>query len=154
LISDKAERIIRYQGAIMQGSRVLLIKHQENHGGRSYWVIPGGGLENGESEEECVMREMREETNLEVKVERLLLDEPVDFGRMYKRRKTYLCTPVSGIAAPGYEPEHENSGIYQITEVGWFDLTDRRTWGKEIWEDQITKKLMLALQKVLGYQKI
>ena len=55
-------RHTRYQAAIMIGSQILLIRHEEHNHGRTYWLLPGGGREDGESEEECVIREMREET--------------------------------------------------------------------------------------------
>lgn len=69
-------RHTRYQGFILQDDHVLLIRHEQHATGRGYWVIPGGGREEGETEEECVVREMLEETNLHVRVERLLFDEP------------------------------------------------------------------------------
>ena len=55
-----------YQAAIIQDDHVLLIKILEHRSGREYWVLPGGGREAGESEEECVRREMKEETGLEL----------------------------------------------------------------------------------------
>src|SRR3712207_4455567 len=102
-----ARRIIRYQGAILQNDHILLIRYREQISGRSYWLIPGGGIEADETEEACVEREMREETCLEVAVERLILDEPARPGGIYQRRKTYLCKVVSGDARPGREPELE-----------------------------------------------
>ncbi len=32
--------------------------------GREYWVFPGGGIEEGETPKEAVIREVKEETNL------------------------------------------------------------------------------------------
>ena len=52
-------RAIRYQGVVIRDNHILLLKHQE-HAGRYYWVIPGGGREVGETEEACVQREMLE----------------------------------------------------------------------------------------------
>jgi ADP-ribose pyrophosphatase YjhB (NUDIX family) len=69
-------RTIRYQGAIQLSDHLLLIKHREHADGRTYWLLPGGGRENGETEEACFIREIGEETHLDVAVERLLLDEP------------------------------------------------------------------------------
>ncbi len=69
------QRRIRYQGAIVREDHILLIKHRHHADGRDYWLIPGGGIEDGETEEQCVQREMREETNLEVVVERLVLEQ-------------------------------------------------------------------------------
>ena len=79
-------RVIRYQGAIVRNDHILLIQHTEHASGRSYWLIPGGGIEADETEEACVQREMHEETCLEVQVQRLLLDELAQPGGVYQRR--------------------------------------------------------------------
>lgn len=67
-------------------------------------MFPGGGIEHGESAETCVRREMREETHLDVAVERLLFDDVIPQPDFYQRRRTYLCRIVSGDAQPGHEP--------------------------------------------------
>jgi 8-oxo-dGTP diphosphatase len=130
---------------------MLLIMHRSNHNGRSYWVIPGGGIEAGESEEQCVQREMLEETNLEVRIERLLVDEPGHPDGVYKRRKTYLCRIISGEASPGFEPEPEAAADYSIVEVRWFDLRDTSGWGKLLERDPYTYPQMVSLREELGY---
>ena len=145
------KRDIRYQGAIIKDDHMLLIRHREHVGGRSYWVIPGGGREPGESEEECVRREMREETSLDVAVERLLLDEVGIPGGVYKYRKTYLCRIIGGTAAPGFEPEPEASSNYAIVEVRWFDLTDPSSWGEDMKEDPFTYPMVRRICAALGY---
>jgi ADP-ribose pyrophosphatase YjhB (NUDIX family) len=145
-------RHTRYQGAIIADDRILLIRHCERSSGRSYWTIPGGGREPGETEEECVVREMREETNLEVRVESLLLDLPEPAGsRPYRRRRTYVCRVVSGEAAPGYEPEDEAAARYAIVEVAWFDLRSEESWGELVTGDRITYPLLVAVRHALGY---
>jgi 8-oxo-dGTP pyrophosphatase MutT (NUDIX family) len=144
-------RHTRYQGFIIQDHKVLLIKHQSRTSDLSYWVVPGGGIEDSESEEECVIREMKEETHLEVKIDRLLLDEPSPPGGVYRWRKSYLCHPVSGVARPGYEPEPEAAADYAISEVRWLDLSDESGWGEKIKGDPYTYPMLVALRKALGY---
>ena len=144
-------RTTRYQGAIIRDHHILLITHREHSTGRTYWLIPGGGIEPGESEEDCVIREMREETSLEVRVERLLLDEQGGEGRMYRFYKTYLCTPLSGEAAPGYEPEPEAAANYSISSVDWFDLRQPLAWGHAVISDTITYPQLLRIRAALGY---
>jgi 8-oxo-dGTP pyrophosphatase MutT (NUDIX family) len=102
-------------------------------------------------EEACVVREMREETNLEVEVVKLLIDEPTLPGDPYKRSKTYLCIPVGGEAAPGYEPEIEASSEYAIREVKWFDLRDPGGWGTKLEEDPFTYPTVQKIRQILGY---
>jgi 8-oxo-dGTP diphosphatase len=100
-------RHTRYQGAIIHNDAILLIRHEHPASDRTYWVFPGGGKEDGETEEECIAREMKEETNLIISVERLILDEPEHPDGIYKRRKTFLCRPIEGRPKPGFEPELE-----------------------------------------------
>ena len=44
-----APRKTRYQAAILRGDQILMIRHREHADGRTYWVLPGGGIEAGES---------------------------------------------------------------------------------------------------------
>ena len=48
---------------IIQNGRILLT-HELNSG---WWLLPGGGMEEGETPEECVIREVLEETGLIVR---------------------------------------------------------------------------------------
>ena len=50
--------------------RILLVKHVPRKGAfwGGKWMVPGGGLELGETLEEGVAREVEEETNLKVEV--------------------------------------------------------------------------------------
>jgi 8-oxo-dGTP diphosphatase len=145
-------RHTRYQGAIVRGDEILLIRHVE-HGvnGRSYWLLPGGGIEDGETEEECVIREMWEETKLVVQVDRPWVGDRAEAGSVYQYRNTYLCRIVSGEASPGYEPEEDASSVYAIAEVGWFDLRQPETWPVEIIEDRITFPVVQRIRVALGY---
>lgn len=145
------KRDIRYQGAILRGACILLLQHRELVERRSYWILPGGGREAGETEEQCVIREMREETGLEVKVDRFLMDEAVQHEGVYERHKTYLCTILSGEAQPGYEPEPEVAARYAIAAVSWFDLSDETSWGEQVISDRFTYPEMKKIQAMLGY---
>ena len=142
-------RVVRYQAAIIRDGRILLLRWRPATG-RDYWVIPGGGRDEGESEEECVIREAKEETRLDVAVERLLLDESASPGDTYRRLKTYLCIPLAGEAGPGYEPEPEASNEGEFAEVAWFDLRNEATWAEKLITDQITYPLMQRIRAALG----
>ena len=56
--------------AIVHNNKILLIKRiKEPYTG--YWSMPGGKLEFGETIEECAVRELKEETNIDSEFERL-----------------------------------------------------------------------------------
>ncbi|MFC2015231.1 NUDIX domain-containing protein [Chloroflexota bacterium] len=144
-------RDIRYQGAIVRDNHILLIRHRENESGRSYWVLPGGGIETGETEEACVIREMKEETNLYVRIVSLLLDELSFPEDNYRVRKTYHCEPILGEASPGFEPEPEVASWYSIVEVKWFNLQDETGWDPELISDPYSYPQVQRVRKKLGY---
>jgi 8-oxo-dGTP pyrophosphatase MutT (NUDIX family) len=144
-------RHTRYQGFIIKDHKILLIQHSQHSTGQSYWVIPGGGLDGSETEEECVIREMKEETNLDVKIERLVFDEPAHPGGVYKWRKSFICTPIAGEASPGYEPEPETATDYSISAVKWFDLRTDNEWDDEVKVNPFTYPQLMKLRKLLGY---
>ena len=57
---------IRVGSIIINDNKILLIAHKKD--GEIYWLIPGGGVDFGESLEDALKREMMEELNIKVKV--------------------------------------------------------------------------------------
>src|SRR5437667_2373000 len=53
---------------VFDGEHVLLAHRRDI----DWWNLPGGGMEEGETVDEAMVREVREETGLEVKVEQLV----------------------------------------------------------------------------------
>lgn len=62
---------IRSAVLLLEDGRVLLVRHEKE--GRSYWLLPGGGVEFGEAAPEAARRETLEETGLEVEIGALVL---------------------------------------------------------------------------------
>ncbi len=55
---------VRVGVLLVRDGQVLLVQHRRD--GNEYWLLPGGGLEWGESIQECAERECKEELGLEV----------------------------------------------------------------------------------------
>lgn len=88
---------MRAQVVLLREDRILLARH--DCPSRHYWVLPGGAIEEGETSEQAAVREVREETCLEVRVERLLfVDRPREAPgiRITSPRYTYLGTIIGG----------------------------------------------------------
>jgi 8-oxo-dGTP diphosphatase len=79
------------QAVIVDAGRVLLSVRADLHG----WELPGGNPEPGESDEQSLRREVREETGLEVAVERHVGDY-CRTGFLPHEARVFLCRPVSG----------------------------------------------------------
>lgn len=104
------------------GDKVLLTRRADN----GQWVLPGGGLELGESLAEACAREVLEETGLTVRVVRLLgvysnpdmLLTYASGGRFQLVAHNFLVEHVAG--EPGTSDEVTAWGWYGPTE--WNDL--------------------------------
>jgi 8-oxo-dGTP diphosphatase len=98
--------------------RILLVK--QAHEGREFWLLPGGGVENGETSKEAAKREILEETGLEVKIGKLIWHiEEVSENRGMRFVNFFLAEIVGGKLELGQDPEFDNYGQV-LREVGFF----------------------------------
>lgn len=99
------QRIKRKPGKVIPTTRVsvivvaddsiLLVRHRK--GNRQYWVLPGGRLEYGETFQECAVRELQEETGLDVAVDNLIfLSEAIAPDRSRHIVNVYMTAHVTG----------------------------------------------------------
>ena len=61
---------VRVAGILIEDDEILLIEHLKKD--KRYWLVPGGGVDWGESTAEALIREYKEETNLDISVEKFL----------------------------------------------------------------------------------
>ena len=75
----EAQFWVGVHGAIANRARILVLRRAERMSYKpGLWDLPGGHLALGESFENCLLREIKEETGLEVSVERLLGIHKID----------------------------------------------------------------------------
>lgn len=108
---------VRVSAIIIKNNKILLIHRKKN--GEEYWVFPGGGVEDFETREEGLIREVKEETNLEV------IEFNLEFMTYNEASKSdqpfYLCTVSDGTLEIVGEEKEKNSpeNWYQLE---WVDL--------------------------------
>jgi 8-oxo-dGTP pyrophosphatase MutT (NUDIX family) len=107
-----------------QKTEVLLVKRTSPRA----WELPGGYVELRETTEQAVVREVREETGLDVQIERLL-GWYVRTGFRPHRSPVYVCRPVSG--GVRRSAEAVDIGYFQVERlpVGLFP------WYREVVRD-------------------
>jgi 8-oxo-dGTP diphosphatase len=97
--------------------KILLVRHRK--GSRHYWVLPGGRLEYGETFHECAIRELKEETGLEVAVERFLfISEAIAPDRTRHIVNIFVQAKVTGgVMKVGNEPVLAGVDFIDLTEL-------------------------------------
>ena len=92
---------------------ILLVQHRKSN--RYYWVLPGGRIEYGEDFAACAVRELKEETNLDIRFEKVVfLSEAIAPDRSRHIINIYATGKVLGgelrvgaesiLADVGYKP--------------------------------------------------
>ncbi|NJC40148.1 ADP-ribose pyrophosphatase YjhB (NUDIX family) [Brevundimonas alba] len=95
--------------AVDAHGRVLLVKHTYLHG----WWLPGGGVERGQTAEDALIREMREEAGLIVEGRLALLS--VHSNERHFRGDHVLVYRIDRFTLT------DRTSHGEIAEVGWFD---------------------------------
>ncbi len=80
------QRLAAYALIFDEAGRVLLSREPDPRGRLGRWLLPGGGVEHGEHPEQAVIREVKEETGLGVRVG-ALWDVVSDVARVGRRRR-------------------------------------------------------------------
>ena len=62
-MTDAPAPRIRVSAILRRGRRILLLRHEK--GGREVWLLPGGGVDTGETLVEALKRELAEECGID-----------------------------------------------------------------------------------------
>lgn len=89
-------------------NRMLMVK--QHHDGKDIWMVPGGGIEEGEGAREAAVREVKEETGLDVKVTRLVWHVEEVSKRGQRFVDFFLADVVGGTLELGEDPEFDENG--------------------------------------------
>lgn len=86
---------------------------------KDYWEFPGGKMEPGESREEALVREIREELDTDIRVDAFLTTVDCEYPSFHLTMHCYLCSVVSGSLVL---KEHENAAWLkreELESVAW-----------------------------------
>ena len=91
--------------------RICLVRHTYVPG----WYFPGGGVEPGETAEQAVKKELREEANID-------LDGPLELFGIFRNAKAFSRDHVVLFVRRGWCGEHKPRPSAEIAECGFFEL--------------------------------
>jgi 8-oxo-dGTP pyrophosphatase MutT (NUDIX family) len=123
----KANKIIRPSVLLIKENKILVLASKYSSG--EFYLLPGGGIDDFETLQETAIRETKEETNLNIKLIRLLylqewINKPRDknvlyaifLGKILDGKETHLNDPILG----GHIKEIKWKTIDELKESTFF----------------------------------
>ncbi len=92
----KEVKVVEVAAAIIQKEDKIFATRRGYGEFKGMWEFPGGKVEPGESPEEAVVREIREELETEILVGRCFAEVDYDYPDFHLHMKCYLCSIKSG----------------------------------------------------------
>ena len=123
MVRENNELTIRVAGIVMMNDGVVFMHRKNvirNKEYQEYYTFPGGHLEEGETLEEGVIREIKEEFGIDIKVIKKLYE--LENNKLNMKEYFFLCEYIGGEFGTGdgeefsNNPKYKDSGEY-IPEV-------------------------------------
>lgn len=118
----------RASAVILEDGKILLIKRVKPE--REYYVFPGGGVDEGESIEDAVRREVKEELRLEVKkchflfsIQNLSVPSFITMHTGNRNEHYFLIGEYAGILEIG-GPEKERMTEQNQYHIAWLSMRE------------------------------
>lgn len=104
---------------------ILMVRQQ--HPEREIWLLPGGGIEEGETSRMAAVREVKEETSLDISVDRMLWHvEQLKNDGQQRYVNFFLAHVTGGELILGEDPEFDEAGqvLREVRKVSMDELAD------------------------------
>jgi ADP-ribose pyrophosphatase YjhB (NUDIX family) len=109
------EPIIRVAGVLVEDGRILLV--EQDVSASRHWAQPGGRIEAGETLGEGLIREMKEETGLDIQVDELLYVADRIMQDSHVVILSFLVKRKGGTLGTGTGPEFASGKIKRVRMV-------------------------------------
>ena len=122
------------RGLVIDGNdHVLMVRLVYPHG--AFWVLPGGGIEEGEDVLDALRRELREETGL---------TEPVIGGHVWNRLHEFRLVDTAGVEWHG-----QRESVF-LVRTERFDITPSMST-EELHAENLHEHRWWSLDELAGY---
>ena len=109
---------IRVGVVLKRDNRILIVRMHRDKG--DLFVLPGGGLEQGEGIFECAQREVKEEANLDVDIIKVLYLKDLISDIENSFEVIVLGKILRGNPVKGIDPEDKGKNV--LKEVQWVNV--------------------------------
>ncbi|MDP3800436.1 MAG: NUDIX domain-containing protein [bacterium] len=116
----------RVRAIIIRNGNIILIKRTKKD--EVYFVFPGGGVEEGETEKEALIREIKEELGVDAEVKESIVSQSFNKRGSDDIEHFYSCNILGGVIGTGDGPEFQKysgyEGLHEIVEIPLLDISN------------------------------
>lgn len=113
---------LRACGICLKNDELLMVNHSALNTS-DFWAPPGGGIEYGQSIEETLIREFKEETGVDIRPVKFLFACEFIKSPLHAIEVFFEVEHVGGTLKVGSDPELENNAQI-ITDVKWMSAAE------------------------------
>ncbi len=106
---------------IMDGERVLVAQRSEEMPHPLKWEFPGGKLKPGETPENCIIREIREELGVEITVQKLLPSVKHTYRTNKVKLIPFVCLIKGGEISLSEHKSYRWVHRFELNQIDWLE---------------------------------
>ncbi len=134
---------IRVRAIIIDQDRMLFMKTIKKD--TTYWFLPGGGVEEGETHEVALIRECKEELGVDVLVKEYFDIIKTKYFGWNQEHLLYFCKIIGGEVGTGDGPEFQEGYNYEGEHIPeWLSREEIKDW--DIKPDGIKERILDLLK--------
>ena len=106
--------------SVNENKEPVIFATQRGYGDyKDWWEFPGGKIEDGETPEEALVREIREELTAGIRVDRYLATVEYDYPAFHLSMDCFICTIMEGVPEPKEGQKIKWLFPHELSRVNW-----------------------------------
>ncbi len=87
---------IHVSAAIIMKDNKIFVTQRGYGEFKNWWEFPGGKIEEGETPEECLKREIKEELKADINIDKYLCTVEYDYPNFHLKMECFICSLIDG----------------------------------------------------------
>lgn len=87
---------IHVSAAIIMKDNKIFVTQRGYGKFKDWWEFPGGKIEEGETPEECLKREIKEELEADINIDKYLCTVEYDYPNFHLKMECFICSLIDG----------------------------------------------------------
>lgn len=87
---------IHVSAAIIMKDNKIFVTQRGYGEFKDWWEFPGGKIEEGETPEECLKREIKEELKADINIDKYLCTIEYDYPNFHLKMECFICSLIDG----------------------------------------------------------